>query len=107
MNYHDVPHAAMNELMTWVRKQGKHIVSLHTWSHLEGWSSPPDWSAHIDVRNTHPLHVRIKRKGYQFTIVHEPDDPLCPTCDATLVASLVSHDALVQAAERVFVTQPA
>ncbi len=94
MSYKDVPHAAVNELMKWVRKQGKQVVSLHTWPHLASWSSLPDWSAHINVRSAKkPLHVRIKRKGYKFSIIHEPDNVLCPACCANDAAAIVAHDA--------------
>lgn len=98
MSYKDVPHAAVNELMQWVRQQGKQVVRLHTWPHLAGWSSLPDWSAHIDVHSSQPLHVRIKRKGYRFSIVREPDDILCPACGASAVPALSPKTAtLVQA----------
>src|SRR5689334_4440469 len=106
MSYQDVLHAAMNELMKWVRKQGEQVVSLHAWPHLASWSELSDWSAHIDVLSTPPLHVRIKRKGYKFAIVHEFDDSLCPICDAHNRAPLVSHDVVVQAFERAFAMQP-
>jgi hypothetical protein len=97
----------MNELMKWVRKQGKQVVSMRTWPHLARWSSLPDWSAHIDVHSTTPLHVRIKRKGYRFAIVHEPDTTLCPTCYANAAATLVAQDAVVQVAEPALVAQQA
>lgn len=104
MSYKDVPHAAVNEVMKWVRKQGNQVISLHAWPHLAGWSSLPDWSAHIDVHSTKPLHVRIKHKGYKFSIIREPDNPLCPTCCANAVSSLVSADAVVQAPEPALVS---
>jgi hypothetical protein len=106
VSYKDVPHAAMNELMKWVRKQGKQVVSLRTWPHLARWSSLPDWSAHIDVNSPTPLHVRIKRKGYRFTIVHETDSTCCPTCEADAAAALIlPHDAVVQPIEPALVAQ--
>ncbi|HEY7349526.1 MAG TPA: hypothetical protein VH599_14515 [Ktedonobacterales bacterium] len=105
MSYKDVPHAAVNELMKWVRKQGKQVASLQTWPHLTGWSSLPDWFAHINVHRTAPLHVRIKRNGYRFTIIHEPDDTLCPTCCASAAVTVVSQDAPTHAPERALVTQ--
>ena len=106
MSYKDAPHAAVNELMKWLRKRGNQAVSLHTWPHLASWSSLPDWSAHIDVRSTQPLHVRIKRKGYRFVIVHEPEDTWCPACYVHLAASLVSHDAVAQTSEPALIKQP-
>ena len=101
MSYKDVPHAAVNELMKWVRKQGKQVVSLRTWPNLSRWSSLPDWSAHIDVRSTKPLHVRIVRKGYRFTIVSEHDATNCPDCAAALAA----HETVAPVAEPVLATQ--
>jgi hypothetical protein len=107
VSYKDVPHAAVNELMKWVRKQGKQVVSLSTWSHRSGWSSLPDWSAHINVRSTKPLHARIKRKGYKFAIVVEPNATDCPDCDAAraVSAALIAPETLVEVAEPAFVTQ--
>ncbi len=110
MSYKDVPHAAVNELMRWMRKQGKQVVSLHTWPHLTSWSSLPDWSAHINVRSTKPLHVRIKRKGYKFSIVNEPDITHCPACrasaaSASAVSALVSHDTVAQPSEPTLAVQ--
>jgi hypothetical protein len=106
VSYKDAPHAAVNELMKWVRKRGNRVFSLHTWPQLASWSSLPDWSAHIDVHSTQPLHVRIKRKGYKFVIIHEPDDTRCPACFAYLAASLVSHDVVAQTSKPSLVTQP-
>lgn len=105
MSYRDVPHAAVNELMKWVRKQGKQVVSLNTWSHRSGWSSLPDWSAHVNVRSTKPLHVRIKRKGYKFAIVRQPDATGCPDCDANATPVPAPHNAVVQAQEPALVKQ--
>ncbi len=105
MSYKDVPHAAVNELMKWLRKQEKQVVSMRTWPNLARWSSLPDWSAHIEVRSTKPLHARIKRKGYRFIVVREPDATGCPDCAAQAAAALLSHDAVVQAAEPALVTQ--
>ncbi|HEU5383126.1 MAG TPA: hypothetical protein VFV38_47605 [Ktedonobacteraceae bacterium] len=98
MSYKDVPHAAVNELMKWVHEQGKQVVSLHTWPHLACWSPPSDWSAHINVHST-PLHARIKRKGYKFTVVYEPDDSLCPVCAASAASVMVFANAAVEALE--------
>jgi hypothetical protein len=107
VSYKEVPHAAVNELMKWVRKQGEQVISMRTWPHLARWSSLPDWSAHIDVHSPTPLHVRIKRKGYRFTIVREPDATRCPTCYANTVAALVSPDAVAPAPEPALITQQA
>jgi hypothetical protein len=104
VSYKDVPHAAVNELMKWVRKQGKQVVSLHSWPHEAGWSALPDWFAHIDIRNTAPLHVHIKCKGYKFIIDHEPDSSLCPACEAS-AAAMIAHDAVVEAPEPALVTR--
>lgn len=93
MGYKDVPHAAVNEVMKWVHKQGKQVVSLHTWPHLRGWSELPDWFAHVAVQDRETLHVRVKRKGYKFVVIHEPDDTLCPACCANVVSSLISQEA--------------
>ncbi len=99
MSYKDVPHAAVNELVKWVHKQGKQIVSLHTWPHLVRWSPPSDWSAHINVHSTSPLHARIKRKGYKFTVVYESDDSLCPVCSASGASVMIFANAAVEALE--------
>ena len=99
VSYQQVPHAAVNVLMQWVRQQGQHIVSLHTWPHLAGWSELSEWSAHIEVQGTPPVHVRIKRKGYQFAIVPEPDGTGCPACVAPEGAARVSLDPMGQAAD--------
>ncbi len=109
MSYKDVPHAAVNELMKWLRKQEKQVVSMRTWPNLARWSSLPDWSAHIEVRGTKPLgtkplHARIKRKGYRFIVVREPDAANCPDC-AAKAAALLAHDAVAQVAEPALVTQ--
>lgn len=93
MNYQKVPHATVNALMLWVRHQGQHVVSLHTWPHFIRWSELPEWSAHIEVQGTHLFHVRIKRNGYKFAIVHEPDGAFCPTCDTHRGAPRGSHNA--------------
>ena len=78
---------------------------MRTWPNLARWSSLPDWSAHIEVRSTKPLHARIKRKGYRFIVVREPDATGCPDCAAKAAAALLSHDAIAQAAEPALVTQ--
>ena len=112
VSYKDVPHAAVNELMKWLRKQEKQVISMHTWPNLARWSSLPDWSAHIEVRgankllSTKPLHARIKRKGYRFIIVRELDAADCPNCAAkAAAAALLSHDALLQTPEPALVAK--
>lgn len=92
-----VPHAAVNALMLWVRHQGQQVLSLHTWPHFIQWSELPEWSAHIEMQGAPLFHVRIKRNGYQFAIVHEPDGAFCPTCDAHRGASRGFHNAVEQA----------
>jgi hypothetical protein len=99
-----MPHAAVNELMQWVRTQGKQVVSLHSWPQEACWWELLEWFAHIDIRSTKPLHARIKREGYKFTIEHEPDNSLCPACEAK-TAALIVRDAAVQAPEPVLVTR--
>lgn len=105
VSYQDAPHAAVNELMKWVRQQGKQVVSLRLWPHLARWSELSDWSAHIEVRRNPPLHVRIKRKGYKFAIVHEPDTTGCPACVTSAASTLISSDALVRDPEPALVAQ--
>jgi hypothetical protein len=90
MSYRDLPHAAVNALMQWVRNQGKQAIRFHAWSHLKGWSSLPEWSAHLEVNSPQPLHVRIIRNGTRFAIRREPDVPSCPACEAKKGAALVS-----------------
>lgn len=76
MRYDEIPHAGINTLMQWVRKQGKHVVKLQT------WSQPEHWTAHVTLRGTRPLHARIKRRGYRFTVTRVTHDPTCPICSA-------------------------
>ena len=76
MRYDEIPHAGINTLMQWVRKQGKHVVKLHT------WSQPEHWTAHVTLRGTRPLHARIQRQGYRFTVAPVAHDPECPICSA-------------------------
>ena len=76
MRYDEIPHAGINTLMQWVRKQGKHVV------HLQIWSQPEHWTAHVTLRGTRPLHARIQRQGYRFTVAPVAHDPECPICSA-------------------------
>jgi len=103
MSYRDIPHAAANELMSWVRQRGKQVVRLHTWAHPASWAALPDWSAHIDLRGTRPLHARVKRRGYKFTVTPETEDVICPACCATAAASIVSSPPITEVSEVAFV----
>ena len=82
MRYHEVPHAAVNVLMRWAHRQGHHVISLHTWPHLTRRSELSEWSAHLEVQGKPAFHARIRRNGYKFAIIPEPDDTGCPACDA-------------------------
>ncbi len=106
MGYRDIPHAAANELMAWVRQRGKQVVRLHTWAHPASWSSLPDWSAHIELRGARPLHARITRRGYKFTVIPESADVTCPACCAHAASSIVASPATSQSHEPVLVTPP-
>jgi hypothetical protein len=87
MSYKDMPHAAVNEAMKWVRERGKQVMRLRAWPQLARWSALPDWYAHIDVRGTRPLHISIKRQGYKFRVTRPLDDLACPACQAASLPS--------------------
>lgn len=82
MHAQEVPHAAVNVLMQWVRRHGHHVISLHTWPHLTQRSEISEWSAHIEVQGKPAFHAWIRRNGYKFAIIPEPDGGFCPACDA-------------------------
>lgn len=101
MRYQEVPHAAVNVLMRWVRQQGHQVVSLHTWPQLTRRPELSVWSAHIEVQGKPAFHARIRRNGYTFAIISEPDTTGCPACDAHRDTARSSHDAVEQAEEPV------
>ncbi len=80
MNSREMPHAAMNVLMQWVRLRGEQVVSFQTWPQVKGWSTLPEWSVHLEMRSAKTVHVRIKPRGYRFTINAEGEPPACPAC---------------------------
>jgi len=82
MRYDEVPHAGINELMQWVRKQGKQVIYLRTWPQ-EG-----QWAAHIELEGIPPLHAWIKRSGAGFIIISVPEEPTCPACSGAMPALL-------------------
>jgi hypothetical protein len=94
MNSREMPHAAMNMLMQWVRLQGEQVISFQTWPQVKGWSTQPEWSVHLEMRSAQTLHTRIKPKGYRFAITLEPDPASCPAC---LARQKADQEALEQA----------
>lgn len=82
MNSREMPHAAMNLLMQWVRLQGEQVDSFQTWPLMKGWSTLPEWTVHLEMHSAKTVHVRIKPKGYRFTVTAELDMPSCPRCAA-------------------------
>lgn len=78
MRYDEVPHAGINELTQWVRKQGQQVLSLRTWP-LAG-----QWAAHIELDGMPPLHAWMKPHRTGFTITSVPEEPTCPTCSGAM-----------------------
>jgi predicted Zn-ribbon and HTH transcriptional regulator len=76
MRYDELPHAGINTLMHWASKQEQQVVKLETWAQSE------QWTAHITLQGTRPLHARIKRRGYHFTVSRIRSAPACPRCSA-------------------------
>ncbi len=74
MGMNRVPHAAINTLMQWVRKRGKQVRALKT------WSQPTGWMAHLDLRGTRPLHARITPRNLRFSVARVKNEPGCPVC---------------------------
>ena len=74
MRYDELPHAGINTLMHWVRKQE------HSVAKLDVWAQPAQWSAHITLRDAPPLHARIQRRGAGFTVSHLRSARTCPYC---------------------------
>ena len=69
-----IPHAAINTLMAWVRRQGKQLRTLTT------WPQATTWMAHLELRGTRPLHARITPRGWRFTVARVAKEPTCPVC---------------------------
>ncbi len=80
MRYDEVPHAGINELMRWVRRQGKQVLYMRT------WSQAGQWAAHIELQDMPPLHAWMKPYKAGFTIISVPEEPTCPTCSGAMPA---------------------
>ena len=97
MRYDELPHAGINTLMRWVRKQEQSVVKLDI------WAQPAQWSAHITLRDMPPLHARIQRRGAGFTVSRLRSSRTCPYCSPAaeavetgpLLVALASEPPLV------------
>ena len=93
MRSDELPHAGINTLMYWVRKQEHSVVKLDI------WAQPAQWSAHITLRDSPPLHARIQRRGAGFTVSRLRSSRTCPYCSPAAAAAETGPPAAVLAYE--------